>query len=84
MNESVKKHLRVEYNGITLFDGEVDEVNWTDGSTGVTVNGRIRRPGSSGSAAGGFLDMLAAAAGKKPLIEQPREELNPQAVDLNA
>lgn len=76
MSDSQKKHLRVEYNGIVLFDGHVDEVNWTDSASGVTVNGRVRKPGQS--AGGNFLDLLAAAA-KKPAAQQDSDQINHQA-----
>lgn len=81
------KNLKVEYNGIVLFDGNVDEVSWSDSENGVTVSGKIRRPGTGGG--GGFLDMLsgmsrqrtesvvaekrAALAGREATIENVTE-----------
>lgn len=56
------KHLRVEYNGIVLFDGNVDEVSWNDSDNGVTVTGKMRRAGAQGGGAGGFLEMLTNAS----------------------
>lgn len=52
------KQLRVEYNGIVLFDGQVDEVSWSDSENGVTVSGKIRRQGGGG---GGLLEMLTGS-----------------------
>lgn len=56
------KHLRVEYNGIVLFDGNVDEVSWNDSDNGVTVTGKMRRAGGQSGGAGGFLEMLTNAS----------------------
>ena len=55
----MSKHLKVEYEGTVLFDGEVDEVVWRDDANGVTVTGRMRREGGSGSA---LIDLLSSAA----------------------
>lgn len=63
------KHLKVEYNGIVLFDGDVEEVNWSDSTNGVTVTGKVR----SGGGGGGLLDILTAASRRS--TEQKREEL---------
>lgn len=38
------KRLTITYNGIPLFDGDVDEMAWTDTTQGVTVQGKIKRP----------------------------------------
>lgn len=56
------KHLKVEYNNIVLFDGEVEEVNWSDGPTGVTVTGKVRVAAGAAGNGGGFLDFLTAAS----------------------
>lgn len=68
------KHLKIEYNNIVLFDGDVDEVNWSDGPNGVTVTGKIK---GSGGAGGGFLDLLTAASRRQneSVIAQKRAEL---------
>jgi hypothetical protein len=60
------KHLRVEYNGIVLFDGGVDEVNWSDGPNGISVNGKFGKSASvGGGVAGGLMDLLTAASKKQ-------------------
>jgi len=60
------KHLRVEYNGIVLFDGGVDEVNWSDGPNGISVNGKFGKSASAGGGvAGGLMDLLTAASKKQ-------------------
>lgn len=68
------KHLKVEYNNIVLFDGEVDEVNWSDSPNGVTVTGKVRGSGGGG---GGLLDILTAASRRstESMANQKKAEL---------
>jgi hypothetical protein len=54
------KHLKVEYNGIVLFDGDVEEVTWNENGNGVSVSGKIKTSNS-----GGLLDLLTAASKKQ-------------------
>jgi hypothetical protein len=70
------KHLRVEYNGIVLFDGQVDEVSWNDSEGGVTVSGKMRRAGGSGG--GGLLDLLAGARRQQTqgIVAEKRASMN--------
>lgn len=74
------KHLKVEYTGtggtVILFDGDVDEVVWSDGVTGVTVSGKVKRAGGGSN----FLEKLAAAT-KKPAPEGPVEPADQPAED---
>ena len=74
------KHLKVEYNGVVLFDGEVDEVVWSDGASGVNVSGKFKRPerqGGGGNAAS-FFEKIAAASKAKTAeaVELGRADLN--------
>ena len=62
------KHLTITVDALTLFDGDVDEIVFTDSDAGVGVQGRIKRA----AAGGGLLDLLAAAAKPKPT--QPQED----------
>lgn len=70
------KHLKVEYNNIVLFDGEVEEVNWSDSPNGVTVTGKVRASAAAGSG-GGFLDFLTAASRRQTeaVANQKKAEL---------
>ena len=77
------KHLRVEYNGIVLFDGGVDEVDWRDGPGGISVTGKFGKPaGAGGGVAGGLMDLLTAASKKQTeaKIEEKKASLS---VDSN-
>lgn len=77
------KHLRVEYNGIVLFDDDVDEVSWSDSDNGVTVTGKIRRAGAPGGGAGGFLEMLTGASRQRTqnLVAEKRATVGPGVTD---
>ena len=69
------KTLKIISNDIVLFDGEVNEVSFTDGEAGVKVEGRYKRAGGSGS---GFLDLLTAAQKRQTnsIVAQRKESLN--------
>lgn len=75
------KHLKVEYNDVVLFDGEVDEVVWSDGASGVNVSGKFKRQGGAGNAAG-FFEKIAAASKAKTAeaVELGRADLNSETV----
>ena len=62
------KHLIITVGDMTLFNGDVDEIVFTDSDAGVGVQGRIKRA----PAGGGLLDLLASAAKPKPT--QPQED----------
>ena len=61
-----RRLLTVIWDGTTIFDGDVEELVFTDNDTGIKVEGRIKRA----QAGGGFLDILAAAAKPKPAPTQ--------------
>lgn len=62
--------LKIEYNGMTLFDGEVSELQWSDGAGGVTVHGKVGGQKPSGA---GILEMITNASKQK--TEEKRKEL---------
>lgn len=66
------KHLRVEYNGIVLFDAGVDEVNWTDGPNGIQVSGKYGKQAQpqQGSGLAGSLAEILTSASKKQTQEK--------------
>lgn len=61
------KHLVVTYNNHTLFDGDIEELVWSDSPNGVKIEGRVRaKPtGGGGGLGGGILDMLSKASKAK-------------------
>ena len=73
------KHLKVEYNSIVLFDGEVDEVVWSDGAGGVNVTGKLKRQGGGGMPS--FLEKLAATSRQKTeaIADDHRAEIQSDA-----
>jgi hypothetical protein len=83
------KHLKVEYktdagNSIVLFDGEVNEVVWSDGPGGIRVEGKN---GTGGGGMGGLLDLLTGGskARTEAVVEEKRASLNePEPVVLAA
>jgi hypothetical protein len=64
------KHLTITVGDLTLFDGDVDEIVFTDSDAGVSVQGKMRRATTSNS--GGALMQLLSAATKQP-TKQPEE-----------
>lgn len=83
------KHLKVEYKteagqSIVLFDGEVNEVVWSDGPNGIKVEGKT---GTAGGGMGSLLDLLTGGskARTEAVIEEKRAGLNePEPVVLAA
>ena len=61
------KHLTITVGDLTLFDGDVDEIVFTDSDAGVSVQGKMRRANTSGG--GAALMQLLSAASKKPTQE---------------
>ena len=54
------KHLTITVGDLTLFDGDVDEIVFTDSDAGVSIQGKMRRPTtSSGGAA--LMQLLSSA-----------------------
>jgi len=80
------KHVKVEYRTapdsepVVLFDGDVDEVQWSDGPGGFSVSGKMRRQSGGGGAAS-FLEKIAASrkAQTAEMVSEKREQLNNEA-----
>lgn len=62
------RHLQITYQGIELFDGDIEELVFTDNNGGVKVEGRLK----SAPAGGGLLDILTAVT--KPKREDSAHE----------
>lgn len=71
------KKLKIEYNNVILFDGEVDEIMWSDGPAGVSISGKHKKTVKQGGGANGLLDMLTSASKKKTesMVETGHAEL---------
>jgi len=72
------KNLKIEYNGLLLFDAEVDEFQWNDGPQGVSVAGKLKKAAASAaSPVGGFLERIVGAskAQTQQVIEEKRATL---------
>ena len=80
------KQLRVEYNGIVLFDGQVDEVSWSDSDSGVTVTGKMRRAGGGGGGAAGLLELLTSGRQRQTesVVADKRAELAAEKAEMSA
>jgi hypothetical protein len=57
------KHLVITVGELTLFDGDVDEITFTDSDAGVSIQGKMRRSTTSGG--GAALMQLLSSATKK-------------------
>lgn len=70
------RNLKIEYRGMVLFDGEISELQWSDGEGGVTVHGKLAQSVRKQSGAN-LLEMIAGASKKKTelMVEQKRESL---------
>lgn len=62
------KHLTICYGDLTLFDGDIEELAFTDNDAGIKVEGRLKRAAPTGLGAKNLIDMLTAAS-KKPAPE---------------
>ncbi len=62
------KHLVISVGDLTLFDGDVDEIVFTDSDAGVSIQGKMRRATTSNG--GAALMQLLSAASKKPTQEE--------------
>lgn len=80
------KYLKIEYNGIVLFDGDVEEVMWSESRDGVQVQGRV--PGATPPAAqatgNGLLDLLMNSRRQAEVAQQPQAESSAPVVDLSS
>ena len=61
------KHLTITVGDLTLFDGDVDEIVFTDSDAGVSVQGKMRRLTTTGG--GAALMQLLSNATKKTTEE---------------
>jgi hypothetical protein len=62
------KHLTITVGDLTLFDGDVDEIVFTDSDAGVSIQGKMRRATPSGG--GAALMQLLSSATKKSTQEE--------------
>jgi len=76
------KHLKVEYetdagNSIVLFDGEVNEVVWSDGPGGIRVEGK----NGNNAGMGGLLELLTGGskARTEAIVEEKRATIAAEA-----
>ena len=58
------KHLTITVGDLTLFDGDVDEIVFTDSDNAVSVQGKMRRPTTSGGGGAALMQILSAASKK--------------------
>lgn len=66
------KNLTITYGDLTLFDGDVDGITWTDAAdqvsiTAVTAAQKVRR-------GNGLIDLLAGAAAARRQAAEPDDE----------
>ena len=61
------KHLTITVGDMTLFDGDVDEIVFTDSDAGVGVQGKMRRASTGGNA---LMQLLASATKQTPAPTQ--------------
>jgi hypothetical protein len=73
------KHLKIEYKteagqSIVLFDGEVNEVVWSDGPNGIKVEGKT---GTGGGGMGSLIDLLTgnSKARTEAIVEEKKAGL---------
>lgn len=70
--------LKIEYNGMVIHDGNVDELTWTDAPGMVTVVGKLmaRKPAASGQGLGTLLGALAGARKDQTaaMVDRRRQE----------
>lgn len=56
------KRLKIEYNGLVLWDADVEELQWNDGPQGVSVAGKAKKQAAGGATVGGLLQQLVGAS----------------------
>ena len=68
------KHLTIIYNPgsgpVQLFDGPVEELVWSDSTSGVRVEGKVK--GSSKGSAG-LVDFISAASKHKTAVKRSEQ-----------
>lgn len=57
--------LTVTYNGVELFTGPVEEVQFTHSGAQVSVTGKFTKPASGDRGLAGLADMLVSASKQK-------------------
>lgn len=69
------KRLTIIYNDLTVFDADVDEFQWQDTDTSVSVVGKTKTAGKSSSA--GLLDMITQVSRKRTdaVVQEKKLEL---------
>lgn len=80
------KYLKVEYNGLVLFDGAVEEVMWSESRDGVQVQGRVPgapQPAAPQATGNGLLDLLMNSR-RQAEESQQRGGSTAPVVDLGA
>jgi hypothetical protein len=65
------KRLTIVYDNTVLFDGEVEELGWQDGSSQVSVIGKLKRQAAPASGSG-LMDLLTGVS-KARTAETVRE-----------
>lgn len=75
------KKLTITYGDTQLFDGEVEEFNWSENPNGVKAEGRITAGRPNGG--GGFMDMLSgfSRARTEQVADTKREELKAEKAE---
>lgn len=66
------KRLTIVYDNTVLFDGEVEELGWQDGSSQVSVIGKLKRQPTPASGGSGLMDLLTGVS-KARTAETARE-----------
>ena len=61
------KHLTITVGDMTLFDGDVDEIVFTDSDAGVGIQGKMRRASTGGNA---LMQLLSSATKQTPAPTQ--------------
>lgn len=83
------KHIKVEYSAapggspVVLFDGDVDEVQWSDGPNGFSVSGKVRKQGGGGGGAAQLFERIAASRKQQTaeMVSDKREELKSEVAE---
>jgi len=75
--------LTIRYGDLVLHDGEVEEMQFTDSATHVSVSGKVAAAAKPASAAG-LLDLLAGArkTNTQKMVEERRRELKAEQAQV--
>jgi len=73
------KNLVINYNGLVLFEGSVDELQFAESANGVSVAGKFGGVPAkkSGSSSANFLELLTSSSKQKTdsVIQEKRRDL---------